>query len=375
MGLKIQQIHYRNFRNYDNYELTDIGDVTVFVGPNAIGKTNLVEGIQLITAFNSFRSSKTEHLVRFGEDSSFIRAVLSDGVRKLDIDFIIHEGKRSFSLNGKRKQIKNLRGILPSVVFSPDDLNFIKGSQSIKRAEIDNLGSQLSANYSNVRHDYERILKQKNRYLKEDTTHTFLESVNEVLTTIGSQFYVLRTRLVQELIPYIKTYYAELCVGKEEVSIAYIPSWLKYEDPPLQELLGSQFSRDEVKEQLDTVIEREFSREHQRRLSLFGPHADQIVFLINGKDASHFASQGQQRSLVLSYKMAEVALLRDRLNQTPVLLLDDVMSELDEQRRTQLIKVISQDIQTFITSTNLSYFDDEFLSNAEIIELTQEGER
>jgi len=375
MGLKIQQIHYRNFRNYDNYELTDIGDVTVFVGPNAIGKTNLVEGIQLITAFNSFRSSKTEHLVRFGEDSSFIRAVLSDGVRKLDIDFTIHEGKRSFSLNGKRKQIKNLCGILPSVVFSPDDLNFIKGSQSIKRAEIDNLGSQLSANYSNVRHDYERILKQKNRYLKEDTTHTFLESVNEVLTTIGSQFYVLRTRLVQELIPYIKTYYAELCVGKEEVSIAYIPSWLKYEDPPLQELLGSQFSRDEVKEQLDTVIEREFSREHQRRLSLFGPHADQIVFLINGKDASHFASQGQQRSLVLSYKMAEVALLRDRLNQTPVLLLDDVMSELDEQRRTQLIKVISQDIQTFITSTNLSYFDDEFLSNAEIIELTQEGER
>lgn len=375
MGLKIQQIHYRNFRNYDNYELTDIGDVTVFVGPNAIGKTNLVEGIQLITAFNSFRSSKTEHLVRFGEDSSFIRAVLSDGVRKLDIDFTIHEGKRSFSLNGKRKQIKNLRGILPSVVFSPDDLNFIKGSQSIKRAEIDNLGSQLSANYSNVRHDYERILKQKNRYLKEDTTHTFLESVNEVLTTIGSQFYVLRTRLVQELIPYIKTYYTELCVGKEEVSIAYIPSWLKYEDPSLQELLDSQFSRDEVKEQLDTVIEREFSREHQRRLSLFGPHADQIVFLINGKDASHFASQGQQRSLVLSYKMAEVALLRDRLNQTPVLLLDDVMSELDEQRRTQLIKVISQDIQTFITSTNLSYFDDEFLSNAEIIELTQEGER
>lgn len=375
MGLKIQQIHYRNFRNYENYELTDIGDVTVFVGPNAIGKTNLVEGIQLITAFNSFRSSKTEHLVRFGEDSSFIRAVLSDGVRKLDIDFTIHEGKRSFSLNGKRKQIKNLRGILPSVVFSPDDLNFIKGSQSIKRTEIDNLGSQLSANYSNVRHDYERILKQKNRYLKEDTTHTFLESVNEVLTTIGSQFYVLRTRLVQELIPYIKTYYAELCIGKEAVSIAYIPSWLKYEDPSLQELIDSQFSRDEVKKQLDTVIEREFSREHQRRLSLFGPHADQIVFLINGKDASHFASQGQQRSLVLSYKMAEVALLRDRLNQTPVLLLDDVMSELDEQRRTQLIKVISQDIQTFITSTNLSYFDDEFLSNAEIIELTQEGER
>lgn len=375
MGLKIQQIHYRNFRNYENYELTDIGDVTVFVGPNAIGKTNLVEGIQLITAFNSFRSSKTEHLVRFGEDSSFIRAVLGDGVRKLDIDFTIYEGKRSFSLNGKRKQIKNLRGILPSVVFSPDDLNFIKGSQSIKRAEIDNLGSQLSANYSNVRHVTSVSLSRRigiSRKIQRTRSSRVLMKCS--LRSVLSSMYCA-TRLVQELIPYIKTYYAELCVGKEEVSIAYIPSWLKYEDPSLQELIDSQLSRDEVKEQLDTVIEREFSREHQRRLSLFGPHADQIVFLINGKDASHFASQGQQRSLVLSYKMAEVALLRDRLNQTPVLLLDDVMSELDEQRRTQLIKVISQDIQTFITSTNLSYFDDEFLSNAEIIELTQEGER
>lgn len=374
MGLKIQQIHYRNFRNYTDYLLDDLGDLTLFVGPNAIGKTNLIEGIQLITAFNSFRSSRTDHLVRFGEKNASVKAVFTDEVRKLDLAFTVQEGKRAFLLNGKRKQIKSLRGILPSVVFSPDDLTFIKGSQSVKRVQIDNLGDQISSNYLTVRHDYERILKQKNRYLKETTTHGFLESVNEVLTTIGSQFFVLRTRLVRELIPYIQTYYSEMTAGKEQVSISYLPSWDKYEEPrSLPEELPD-LSREEAKERLNEVIARSYDREHQRGLSLFGPHADQIIFLIDGKDASHFASQGQQRSLVLSFKMAEVVLLRDRLNQTPILLLDDVMSELDEQRRQQLIRIISQDMQTFITSTNLSYFEEDFLAAADIIHLTDTDE-
>ena len=369
MGLKIEQIQYRNFRNYDDFLLDDITDLTLLIGPNAIGKTNLIEGIQLITAFNSFRSPKGDHLVRFGEQNASIKAILRDGARKLDIGLTIQEGKKSFFLNGKRKQIKSLRGILPSVVFSPDDLTFIKGSQSVKRAQIDNLGDQLSSNYSTVRHDYERILKQKNRYLKEMPTHDFLASVNEVLTTIGAHLFTLRARLVHELIPYIQSYYSELSSGKEEVSITYIPSWEKYEAEPSYNDKVFDLARDEVKERLDTVISQEYTREHRRGLSLFGPHADQIIFLIDGNDASHFASQGQQRSLVLSFKMAEVALLRDRLDQPPILLLDDVMSELDEHRRDQLIRIISHDMQTFITSTNLSYFDGSFLSSADIIHL------
>lgn len=372
MGLKIQQIHYYNFRNYSDYKLEGLGDLTLFVGPNAIGKTNLVEGIQLITAFTSFRSTKSDHLVRFGEQNAFVKAVLSDDVRKLDMHFTLQDGKRSFLLNGKRKQIKSLRGILPSVVFSPDDLTFIKGSQRGKRAQVDNLGEQISANYHTVRRDYERILRQKNKYLKESTSHGFLESVNEVLTTIGSHFFVLRAQLVKELIPYIQQFYSELSAGREEVTIHYIPSWDKYLPPEKISHEFPRFSRAEAKEKLDSIIDQEFSREHQRGLALFGPHADQIIFMIDGKDASHFASQGQQRSLVLSFKMAEVALLKDKLGQTPVLLLDDVMSELDEIRRKQLIQVISQDMQTFITSTNLSYFDRDFLNKADIIHLDHE---
>lgn len=372
MGLQIQQITYSNFRNYSDYTLHDLGDLTLFIGPNAIGKTNLIEGIQLLTAFTSFRSSRADHLIKFGEDQAFIKANISDGVRKLDLSLALQEGKRVFSLNGKRKQIKSLRGVLPSVTFSPDDLTFIKGSQSIKRAQIDDLGDQISANYHTVRRDYERILRQKNKYLKEMTSHGFLESVNEVLSTIGSQLFVLRTHLVNQLIPYIQQFYSELCAGKEQISIQYIPSWDKYRSPSEIPTDFPKFSRAEAKDALDRIIEQEFLREHQRGSSLFGPHADQIIFKIDDKDASDFASQGQQRSLVLSYKMAEVALLKDVLGQTPVLLLDDVMSELDEDRRSQLIQAISHDMQTFITSTNLSYFDEEFLEKANIIHLDQE---
>lgn len=372
MGLQIQQITYRNFRNYSEYTLRDLDNLMLFIGPNAIGKTNLIEGIQLLTAFTSFRSSRSDHLIKFGEDQAFIKANISDGVRKLDLSLALQKGKRVFSLNGKRKQIKSIRGVLPSVTFSPDDLTFIKGSQSIKRAQIDDLGDQISANYYTVRRDYERILKQKNKYLKEMTSHGFLESVNEVLSTIGSQLFVLRTHLVSQLIPYIQQFYSELCAGKEQISIQYIPSWDKYRSPSEIPTDFPKFSRTEAKEALDRVIEQEFLREHQRGSSLFGPHADQIIFKIDDKDAGNFASQGQQRSLVLSYKMAEVTLLKDVLGQTPVLLLDDVMSELDEDRRSQLIRAISHDMQTFITSTNLSYFDDEFLKKANIIHLDQE---
>lgn len=377
MSLKIQQLHYRNFRNYSDFKLNDVADLTLFIGPNAIGKTNLIEGIQLVTAFNSFKNSKNDHLVRFGECDAFVKAQFRDDKRKLDLDLLIQDNKRTFNLNGKKKQIKSLRGLLPSVVFSPDDLTFIKGSQSIKRAEIDTIGDQLSANYHSVRRDYERILRQKNSYLKETTTHGFLESVNEVLTTIGAQLFTLRTRLIRDLSSYIKYYYAELADREEEVSIKYIPSWKKYSSglSPDDKSLDfySSLSRSDVKESLDQIIEKEFSREHQRSIALFGPHADQIIFSINGKDASIFASQGQQRSLVLSFKMAEVSLLKDKLGQTPVLLLDDVMSELDERRRMQLIGIISQNMQTFITSTNLSYFNKDFLINADIIHLNAEG--
>ncbi len=369
MGLKIRRFEYRNFRNYNHYVLDDISDLTLFIGPNAVGKTNLIEGVELLTALTSFRNPKSDHLVTLGETASYLTATLTDGDRLLEIKLVINQGKKEYFLNGKKKQTRSLRGILPSVFFCPDDLSFIKGSQSIKRSQIDLLGSQLSANYDSVRKDYEKIVRQKNRYLKEVVSHDYLQSINDVLITIGAQLYTLRSQLVAELIPYIRNYYHELSGRMEKVDIAYIPSWKKY-DVDTESFTDIPFySKEQARECLEAVLHNEHSREHERRRSLFGPHADKIEFYIEGRNADSFASQGQQRSLVLSYKMAEIALIRDKLNQDPILLLDDVMSELDGQRRRELVRLISHNTQTFITSTNLSYFEKEFLDHATIVML------
>lgn len=152
----------------------------------------------------------------------------------------------------------------------------------------------------------------------------------------------------------------------------YIPSWLKYESEKKQFENDFFKGKEEAFFELATVLENEYEREHKRHLSLFGPHADKIVFFIEGKNAELFASQGQQRSLVLAYKMAEVTLLKEKLNQSPVLLLDDVMSELDMYRREQLISLFSRETQTFITSTNSGYFTDIFLKKAQVVNLGED---
>ncbi len=373
MSLQIHGIECCNFRNYDHFYLDNIKESTLFIGPNAVGKTNLIESIQLTTALHSFRNPKTEYLVNDKTKPTKVALQISDGNRELEIQLRINEGKREYLLNGKRKKHQTIRGILPSVLFCPDDLTFIKGPQSIKRNQIDILGSQLSSNYYALRKDYGKILQQKNRYLKEVVSHTYLQSINEVIAVIGSQLYSLRSQLIKELIPYIQTYYYEISNGKEEILITYIPSWISYQKEAISDTsLPFFIDKHEAFNKLSHVLNTEYEREHQRHLSLFGPHNDKIIFFINKKNAEQFASQGQQRSLVLAYKMAEVSLLKDKLNQNPVLLLDDVMSELDVSRRRKLINLFSRETQTFITSTNSENFNDDFLTNASVIYLGDE---
>lgn len=367
MGLKIRKISCENFRSYQHFVLEDIGDTTLIIGPNAAGKTNLIEGMQLLTALSSFRKPRPGHLVREGADFARFAGTIIDGNRMLKIELRANQEARTFTLNSKKKRPQDLRGILPSVLFCPDDLELVKGSQSAKRAALDHLGNQVSANYHAVRKDYEKILKQKNRYLKEEVSPAYLQSINEVQASIGAQFYRLRATMVEALIPYIKECYKEISQGREQVDISYVPSWLRH-DVNLERYRSFEIAgKDEARESLMNAMEQDSHREHERRIALFGPQVDRVEFYLDGKNASIFASQGQQRSLVLSYKMAEVALLRDRIGYPPILLLDDVMSELDKQRRSALMSLVSSDVQTFITATNSEYFDEAFLHSAKVV--------
>ncbi len=358
VGLRIERLHCRDFRSYSDFELAGIGGLTVVVGPNAVGKTNLLEGLQLLTALSSFRNPSPSHLIREGASSALFAIDLQGEGRKLSIEFHVKHDAREYRLNGKKKRSRDLRGLLPSVMFSPDDLQLVKGGQSLRRAQADHLGSQLSANYQAVRKDYEKVLRQKNRYLKESVSDLYLQSINDILATVGSQLYQLRCSMLSALEPYLKSSYARISGGNEEVSLAYVPSWLR-EGIDFSRFPGKcDVSRAEGRSCLLEAMERDSRKERERRMSTQGPHRDAVEFYLDGRCARLFASQGQQRSLVLALKMAEVELIRERLGQAPVLLLDDVMSELDGSRREALLSLISGDIQTFITATNAESLGD-----------------
>lgn len=374
VDLSITHISFANFRSYEAFDLDDIGSLTVLVGPNAVGKTNVVEGIQLLTSQSSFRHPTTDALVRDGASFARLEADVTDGNRLLSLALRIEEGKRRFFLNDKPKHAADLKGLIPSVTFTPDDLELAKGSMSLRRSSIDALGSQLSSNHYLIRRDYEKVLRHKNRLLKEDATPVLVESIDEMVVTCGAQLAAYRSALFDKLSRSMSTYYREITEGREQLSACYIPSWEPHDPSVMTSYL---FGRDEARERLARALAERRRDEQERRRALVGPHADRIEFFINGKNVSSFGSQGQQRSVVLAFKLAEAALIQDMLHQKPVLLLDDVMSELDETRRRALVTFIAGDIQTFITTANLAYFDADLLSAARIVTLplVRESER
>ena len=231
------------------------------------------------------------------------------------------------------------------------------------------MGAQLSTNYHAVRKDYEKILRQKNRYLKENVSPLFLQSINEVVATVGSQLYRLRCEMIAALSPYLKECYREISGGRESVELVYVPSWLRKSFDLDRIPSVEAIDRTVAQERLISAMEEDAHREHERRISLYGPQLDLVEFYLDGLNAQQFASQGQQRSLVLAFKMAQVELIAERLGQNPVLLLDDVMSELDATRRDALLSLISGEVQTFVTATNAEKVSPALSSLARVVQI------
>lgn len=369
--------------------------MTVLVGANAVGKTNVVEGIQLLTALSSFRGAPAAQLVRTGESSARIAMRASGDGRELDVECLIDPASRKYRLNGKPKRPADLKGLVPSVTFTPDDLEMVKGSMGVRRRAVDVLGSQLNANYHLIRRDYEKVIRHKNRLLKEEASYFLLESVNDMLVTCGAQLVSYRSALFCRLASRMESLYEKISAGRERFSASYEYSWA---DLPIVQQLAegdegsdcASFGEDETssatcnsalhgeaspiapslaRAALTHALAARSGEERARRRCLVGPHLDQMRFALDGLDASRFASQGQQRSIVLAEKLAEAYIIEEMLGQKPVLLLDDVMSELDGNRRAALVDYLTQDVQAFITTANLAYFDQGMLDRARVVKL------
>ena len=357
MALYLSRIELVNFRNHEDLSVDFSRGLNVFVGPNAVGKTNTVEAIQLLTTGRSFRKPSPKNLLLEGRDAARISARIEGDGRVLDHSCDISEGKRSFSKNGKHCSAGDIAGELMSILFNPDDLSFAKGSASNRRSELDDFASQANAGYANVLASYTRSIEQRNRLLKElYVDENLLDAWDESIAVGAATLLVGRYKLVERLREQFVSVYGEISL-QEKPDCRYVCS------------LGDDLEG-MAKEEMAEVIRRRLlenrAEDIRRQQTTIGPHRDDIAFFLDDRDVRNFASQGQQRSVVVAWKMAEVRLAAEISGSQPLLLLDDVMSELDENRRTAMGEFISGNIQTVITTTNLGYFTEELLENAKV---------
>lgn len=364
MSIRASGLSVYNFRSFGEYDLQLGETVNVLVGRNAAGKTNLVECLQLLTSGQSFRRPSPRDLVRQGSDSCRAQCALEGEGRLLEMGLTVSSGRRAFTRNGKKVTAAGVRGVLPSVLFCPDHLDMVKRSASVRRAALDDFGVQLNEQYARLVATYERTVEQRNNLLKEPyVDRGLLAAWDESLSATGAALMVHRASLLSRVRDHAARAYAAIAPG-EQLGVAYVPS--VYGDGPME---GPLPPRDEVQERFLRALDERRDEELRRGVTLSGPHRDEVLFTIDARDARSFASQGQQRSVVLAWKIAEVAVTRDILGRPPLLLLDDVMSELDAFRREAIMHFIEDGVQTVITTTNLGYFSDSVLAGARVVEI------
>ena len=340
----IKSIKLENFRNYESLELDFENGTNILYGDNAQGKTNVLEAIYLSATTKSHKGSKDKEIIKFEKDESHIRMFLDKEGMEYRVDMHLRRSKsKGIAINGQPiKKAADLVGLLNVVFFSPEDLSIIKDGPSDRRKFVDMELFQIDKYYLYNLNQYNKIINQRNKLLKDFYFNTDLNETLQVwnmqLVTYGKQIISRREKFVEQLNEIIFDIHKNLSGGKEELTIIYEPN----------------VGEDEFENKLKSSQERDI----KLKMTSVGPHRDDFCFMINGVDIRKYGSQGQQRTAALSLKLAEIELLKKVTGDLPVLLLDDVLSELDSNRQNYLLNSIG-DIQTIITCTGL----DEFINN------------
>lgn len=337
----IKSIELKDFRNYRNLKLEFDSGVNIFYGNNAQGKTNLLEAVYYSGTTKSYRNCKDKDLIYFGEKEAHIQTVIEKKSKEHIIDFHLKDSdKKGIAINKVPiRKASELYGLCKMVFFSPEDLNIIKQGPAVRRRFLDMEIGQIEPIYLNSLINYKKLLNQRNCLLKEYYSNKEFKDILDVidiqLVEYGKNIIETREKFVKQLNLVVKDINSRMTNGKEALEV-------KYES-------------DVTVDNYEYKLRESYDKDLKFKSTSTGPHRDDLCFIINDIDIRHFGSQGQQRTAALSLKLAEIELLKIITKDKPVLLLDDVLSELDKKRQQSLLESIS-DIQTLITCTGLEDF-------------------
>lgn len=330
----------------------------LIIGKNAQGKTNILESIYFLSNLKSVRTSNNLDLIKFEQEKTEINALLEKNNTNIEMDFSYNdEKKKTFALNKVKSTQKDFKNVLKTVLFSTEDLMLLRGAPEDRRKWLDRAISQIYPVYDERISKYEKIRIQKNNLLKNEKFDKSLFDVyNEQLAIAGSNIIYLRRKFLNEIEKIAQIKHKE--ISKEENLKIYYFSTFE---------LGETVEK--ILENYKNALEENYNEEYRKMQSLIGPHRDDIVFFINDNNSLKFASQGQQRTIVLSLKLAELDIIKEKTGTSPILLLDDVLAELDDLRQNYLLGSIDKNTQTIITSVDTLFFNEDFLKDVKIFKI------
>lgn len=349
--MKLLDIHLQNYRNYETVSLEFPKKLTIFLGENAQGKTNLLESIYVLAMTRSHRTSNEKELIRWQDENAKISGTVEKRTGKIPLEIQISTKGRKTKVNHiEQKRLSSYIGQLNVILFAPEDLSLVKGSPQIRRKFIDMELGQVNPIYLYDLVQYQSVLKQRNQYLKQladkkQTDMIYLDILTEQLADFGSKVLYARLSFIQKLEHWANLLHHKISHEKECLSIHYSSSI------PLEK----EYSQLEIQDILLDSLQKNRSRELFKATTFIGPHRDDLIFEVNGQNVQTYGSQGQQRTTALSVKLAEIDLMYSETGEYPVLLLDDVMSELDNERQLHLLETIEGKVQTFLTTTSLDH--------------------
>ena len=361
--MKLTNLQLQNFRNYESVQLEFTDGVHVFIGENAQGKTNLMESIYALAMTKSHRTTNDKELIGWNKEFATIKGTVEKTATKTNLELQFSKKGKIAKVNYlEQKRLSSYLGNLNVILFAPENLTLVKGSPQNRRKFVDMELGQMSSLYLYDLVEYNRVLKQRNTYLKQlaikkKQPDEYLDVLSEMLSELASKIVFHRLDFMKQLEALAIPIHDQLSLGREKFSVSYqatIPLEDGLTPSQMKEIYIDQFKKNQT-------------READQATTLIGPHRDDLIFYLNEIPVQTYGSQGQQRSTVLSLKLAEIELMKLSTGEYPLLLLDDVLSELDDDRQTHMIKAIENKVQTFITTTSLDGIKQQFINEPVVI--------